>query len=92
MPCAAKETKFAGKGHWHPVAFWSQSMSLVEHNYDVSDLEMLAIVTSCHHWHHYLKGARHLVEVLTDCHNLQRFMTTQSLTGRQASWWEKLPG
>ncbi len=82
----------AGKGHWHPVAFWSRSMAPAERNYTVGDQEMLAIVMSCCHWHHYLEGARHPVEVLTDRHNLQRFMTTKALTGRQARWWETLSG
>jgi hypothetical protein len=82
----------AGKGHWHPVAFWSRSMAPAERNYTVGDQEMLAIVMSCRHWRHYLEGARHPVEVLTDHHNLQRFMTTKALTGRQASWWETLSG
>jgi hypothetical protein len=71
-------------GHWHPVAFWSRSMSPAERNYTVSNQEMLAIVMSCRHWRHYLEGAQHPVEVLTDYHNLQRFTTTKSLTGRQA--------
>ncbi len=53
---------------------------------------MLAIVRSCHHWCLYLNGARHPVEVWTDHHNLQRLMTTKSLTGRQARWWEMLSG
>jgi hypothetical protein len=53
---------------------------------------MLAIVMSCRHWRYYLKGARHPVEVHTDHHKLQRFMTTKSLTGRQARWWERLSG
>ncbi len=47
---------------------------------------------SCRHWRHYLEGTRHPVEVLTDHHNLQRFMTTKALTGRQARWWETLSG
>ncbi len=80
------------KGHWHPVAFWSRSMSPAERNYAIGDQEMLAIVMSCHYWRHYLEGARHPVEVLTDHHNPQRFMTTKSLTGRQARWWETLSG
>jgi hypothetical protein len=70
------------KGHWHPVAFWSRSMSPAEQNYTVGDQEMLAIIMSCRHWQHYLEGIRHPVEVLTDYHNLQRFMTTKSLTGQ----------
>jgi hypothetical protein len=42
---------------------------------------MLAIVMSCYHLRYYLEGVRHPVEVLTDHHNLQPFMTTKSLTG-----------
>jgi len=29
---------------WHPVAFLSKSLSLVERNYEIHDKEMLAIV------------------------------------------------
>jgi hypothetical protein len=78
-----KGQKSAGKGHGHLVAFWSQSMLPAERNYAVGDQEMLAIVMSCCHWCHYLEGARHPVEVLTDHHNLQRFMTTKALMGWQ---------
>ncbi len=60
----------ANKGHWHPVAFWSRSMSPAERNYAVDDQEMLAIIMSCRHWRQYLEGARHLVEVLMDHHKL----------------------
>ncbi len=67
-------------------------MSPAEQNYAVGDQEMLAIIMSCCHWRHYLEGARHPVEVLTDHNNLQRFMTTKSLTHRQARWWETLSG
>jgi hypothetical protein len=67
-------------------------MSLAKRNYTVGDQEMLAIVMSYRHWRHYLEGARHPVEVLTDHHNLQRFMTTKSLTGWQVDWWETLSG
>jgi hypothetical protein len=82
----SNRTERGAKGYWHPVAFWSRSMSPAERNYTVGAQEMLAIVMSCRHWQHYLEGARYPVEVLTDHHNLQRFMTTKSLTGRQARW------
>jgi hypothetical protein len=80
------------KGQWHPVAYWSRSMSPAEQNYAVGNQEMLAIIISCRYWHHYLEGARHPVEVLTNHHNLQRFMITKLLTGRQVRWWETLSG
>jgi hypothetical protein len=31
-------------GKWHPVTFFSKSLSLVEHNYEIHDKEMLAII------------------------------------------------
>jgi hypothetical protein len=48
-------------------------------------------MSSCN-WCNYLEGARHLVEALTDHHNLQRLMTTKLLTGWQMRWWETLSG
>ncbi len=47
---------------------------------------MLAIVLYHHHWRHYLEGARHPVEALTDHHYLQRFMTTKLLISQEARW------
>ncbi len=67
-------------------------MAPAKRNYTVGDQEMLGIVMSCCHRRHYLDSARHPVEVLTDHHNLQRFMTTKALTERQARWWETLSG
>jgi hypothetical protein len=31
-------------GKWHPVAFFSKSLSPVEHNYEIHDKEMLTII------------------------------------------------
>ncbi len=67
-------------------------MSSAKWNYAVGDQAMLTIVMSCCPWRHCLKGARHLVEVLTYHHNLKRFMTTKSFMGQQARWWETLSG
>jgi len=33
-----------GEEKWHPVAFYSKSLSLVEQNYEIHDKEMLAII------------------------------------------------
>ncbi len=53
---------------------------------------MLAVVMSYCHYHHYVKGAGHPVKVLTYHHNLERFMTTKSLTDWQECWRETLSG
>ena len=47
--------------HWHPIAFWSQTMVPTEHNYRTKDQEMLAIVMSLWQWCHYTEGAMHPV-------------------------------
>src|SRR5215471_444976 len=44
-------------GKWHPVAFYSKSLSPVEHNYEIHDKEMLAIIRSLEEWRHFLEGA-----------------------------------
>jgi len=71
---------------WHPVAFYSKSLSLVEWNYEIHDKEMLAIIHTLEEWRHFLEGAQHLVEIWTDHKNLEYFMTAKKLNCRQACW------
>src|SRR5215475_2256717 len=73
-------------GKWHPVAFLSKSLSAIEHNYDIHDKEMLAIVRALEEWRHFLKGARHKFEIWTDHKNLEYFMAEKKLNRRQARW------
>jgi hypothetical protein len=55
---------------WHPVVFLSKSLSTVERNYEIHDMEMLVIVQALEEWRHYLEGARHKIEIWTDHKNL----------------------
>jgi len=71
---------------WHPVAFYSKSLSLVERSYEIHDKEMLAIIRVLEEWRHFLKGARHPVEIWTDHKNLEYFMTAKKLNRYQAQW------
>jgi len=71
---------------WHPVAFYSKSLSLVEWNYKIHDKEMLAIICALEEWRHFLEGARHPVEIWTDHKNLEYFMTAKKLNRCQARW------
>jgi len=50
-------------GKWHPVAFYSKSLSSVEWNYEIHDKEMLAIIRALEEWRYFLEGATHLVEI-----------------------------
>jgi len=73
-------------GKWHPVAFYSKSLSSVEWNYEIHDKEMLAIIRALKEWRHFLEGATHPVEIWTDHKNLEYFMTAKKLNHRQARW------
>jgi len=69
-------------GKWHPIAFYSKSLSSVERNYKIHDKEMLAIIRALEEWRHFLEGATHLVEIWTDHKNLEYFMTAKKLNHR----------
>ena len=71
---------------WHPIAFLSKSLSLVEQNYKIHDKEMLAIVRALEEWRHFVEGAEHRCEICMDHKNLQYFMTAKKLNWRQARW------
>jgi len=76
----------ATDGKWHPVAFYSKSLSSVEQNYEIHDKEMLAIIHALEEWRHFLERATHPVEIWTNHKNLEYFMTAKKLNRRQAHW------
>ena len=71
---------------WHPIAFFSKSLSPIKQNYKIHDKEMLAIIHALEEWRHYLKGTPCWFEVWTDHKNLEYFCTSKKLNWRQA-WW-----
>ena len=71
---------------WHPVAYISKSLSPAGCNYDIYDKEMLAVMHMLEQWCHYLEGAKHPVQILTNHKNLEYFMTAQKLNHQQAHW------
>jgi len=73
-------------GKWHPVAFFSKSLSPVERNYEIHDKEMLAIIRALQEWRHFVEGAEHQFEIWTDHKNLEYFMSAKQLNRRQARW------
>jgi len=71
---------------WHPVAFYSKSLSSVERNYKIHNKEMLAIIHALEEWRYFLEGVTHLVEIWTDHKNLEYFMMAKKLNRCQAHW------
>ncbi len=71
---------------WHPVAYLSQSLLEPKRNYDIHNKELLAIIWALESWRHYLEGASHPVDIITDYKNLEYFTNLQKLRCRQARW------
>ena len=71
---------------WHPVAFFSKSLSAPEWNYEIYDKELLAIIRALEEYRHYLEGHPKQFEIWSDHLNLTYFKTAQKLTRRQARW------
>jgi hypothetical protein len=53
-------------GKRHPVGFYSTTLNDAEWNYDIYDLELLAVVKSLENWQTYLVGSPHKVVVFTN--------------------------
>ena len=54
-----------------------------EPNYDADNTKLLAIVEAFKIWHHYLKGTKHIILLVTDHNNLKKFKKITCLSGRQ---------
>ncbi|SJL16278.1 uncharacterized protein ARMOST_19798 [Armillaria ostoyae] len=77
-------------GKWRPVAFLSKALTVTEHNYEIYDKELLAIMLALDEWWHYLMGAAVDFEIWTDHQNLQYFRKPQKLNRRQVRWVTEL--
>ena len=82
-------SQFIGR-KWRPIAFCSQSLNEVEHNYKIYDKEMMAIMDSLMEWHQYLMGSKEPFEIWMDHQILQYFCKPQKLNHRQACWVTEL--
>ena len=54
---AVLSQQLPGEEKWHPVAFYSKSLSPVEWNYEIHDKEMLTIIHALEEWRRFLKEA-----------------------------------
>uniref|UniRef100_A0A8C2GHW3 Gypsy retrotransposon integrase-like protein 1 n=1 Tax=Cyprinus carpio TaxID=7962 RepID=A0A8C2GHW3_CYPCA len=70
----------------HPCAFFSRKLNPAEVNYDIGNRELLAIKLALEEWRHWLEGARHPFQVLTDHKNLEYLKMAKRLNPRQARW------
>jgi hypothetical protein len=74
------------RGKLQPIGFFSKTLIPAERNYDVYDMELLALVKGLRHWRHLLLGAKHPTEVFTDHENLTKFQEPQNIRHRVARY------
>ncbi|KAK3522991.1 hypothetical protein QTP86_010489 [Hemibagrus guttatus] len=75
-------------GKLHPCAFYSRKLMAAEANYDVGNRELLSIKAALKEWRHWLEGAHHPFQVLTDHRNLEYLRGAKHLNPRQARQFE----
>ncbi|KAK3506442.1 hypothetical protein QTP70_017059, partial [Hemibagrus guttatus] len=75
-------------GKLHPCAFYSRKLMAAEANYNVGNRELPSIKAALEEWRHWLEGARHLFQVLTDHHNLEYLRGAKRLNPWQARLFE----
>jgi len=73
-----------------PVAYYSQTLTAPELNYDTHNKELLAIFEAFWNWRHYLEGSASPIDIVTDHKNLENFSTSKVLSHQQARWSEFL--
>jgi hypothetical protein len=54
----------------HPIAYYSATFTPTERNYNIYELELLAVLKALAHWRPHLAGTETPVTVLTDHANL----------------------
>jgi len=72
------------------VAYYSQTLTALELNYDTHNKELLAIFEAFQNWRYYLEGSASPIDVVTDHKNLEYFSTSKVLSRQQARWSEFL--
>src|SRR5882757_3242823 len=68
----------------HPVGHFSKTLNAAERNYDIYDLELLAIVYAVCCWRILLAGSPHKIKIFSDHLNLQYWRSPQKISRRIA--------
>ena len=71
-------------GKRHTVGYYSATLNAAEQNYDIYDLELLAIVKTLEHWRPLLAGSPHKIKVFSDHMNLKYWRDPQKISQHMA--------
>jgi hypothetical protein len=64
----------------HPVGYYSATLNEAEWNYDIYNLELLAIIKALRNWRPLLTGSPHDIRVFSDHMNLQYWHDPQKIS------------
>jgi hypothetical protein len=68
----------------HPGSYYSATLNEAEHNYNIYNLELLAIVKALCNWRPLLAGSPHDIQVFSDHMNLQYWRDPQKISRQVA--------
>ncbi len=71
-------------GKKHPIGYYLATLNEAQRNYDIYDLELLAIVMALKNWRPLLAGSPHKIIIYSDHLNLQYWKTPQRISQRVA--------
>ena len=72
----------------HPIGYFSRKLKPYQVNYDVTNLECLAVIDALEFWHHYLYGKKFMI--YTDHHALRWLKSIKNPNSRLFNWSLKL--
>ena len=67
-------------GKQHPVGYFSATLNEAKHNYDIYDLELLAIVKALKYWCPLLTGSLQKIKAFSDHINLKYWQDPQKIS------------
>jgi hypothetical protein len=70
----------------HPMAYYLATFTPTEHNYNVYNHELLAIMKALGHWQQYLGWTKVPFTIMTDHTNLQHWKSPQNFVRCMARW------
>ena len=71
-------------GKKHPIGYYSATLNEAQRNYDIYDLELLAIIMALKNWRPLLAGSPHKIIIYSDHLNLQYWRLPQRISRRVA--------
>ncbi|KAL0199478.1 hypothetical protein M9458_008018, partial [Cirrhinus mrigala] len=83
---AVLSQRHGSPGKLHPCAFFSRKLTAAERNYDVGNKENLSMKAALEEWRHWLEGAAHPFQIITDHKNLEYIKGAKRINPRQAHW------